>query len=77
MKRLITLVSLALLCGCSAKYYHPDPMKNNARELERDKRRCMNEATIQAQAWGSAGNPFMILEDTKNCLELEYGWIRQ
>ena len=72
------VIGATLLTGCAKTvYYNPDPSVNNTREFERHKRRCMNEAAIQAQAWGSTGNPFMIASDTKQCLEIEYGWIPQ
>lgn len=56
---------LPSISGCAGpKWCHDQGTFN----FERDKRECMHQAASYANSWGSAGNPFIILDDTQNCL---------
>jgi hypothetical protein len=60
------------LAGCAPRLYtHPT---KNAQDFERDKRECMDIAALTAAKWGSPGNPLIISKETKDCLQLKFGW---
>lgn len=63
----------SVLSGCAQRYCHSS---KSSYDFERDKRRCMHQASAYAASWGSAGNPFMIVDDSRQCLEMEYGWYK-
>lgn len=60
------------LFGCARTLYtHPT---KNQQDFERDRYECRLVAEQSAANWGSPGNVFMIVEETKRCLEYRYGW---
>ena len=75
MKKIVVCILLisSVLSGCAQRYCHSS---KSASDFERDKRRCMHQASAYAASWGSAGNPFMIVDDSRQCLEMEYGWYK-
>lgn len=79
MKKISTIILsigvVLLLTGCMpAKYTHPN--KSEA-EFRRDKSECYRNAVQLAHDFGSPGNPFIIIRETRKCLEDEKGWQRQ
>lgn len=58
--------------GCARTLYtHPT---KNQQDFERDRYKCRLIAEQSAANWGSPGNVFMIVEETKRCLEFQYEW---
>ena len=73
MKSITVLVlSFALLCSCApTKFCHPS---KNASQFESDKYDCENMAYAKANNFGAAGNPLIIIDETRRCLQLKHGW---
>jgi hypothetical protein len=73
MKRIAGLVLLlALLFGCApSKFCHS---LKDASQFENDKYDCENMAYAKAHNFGAAGNPFIIIDETRRCLQLKHGW---
>lgn len=67
---IVILLSITLI-GCATVYTHP---YKNSQDFERDKYECRLTAEQSAANWGSHGNIFMIVDETKRCLEFRYGW---
>jgi hypothetical protein len=69
------IAAIALCCaGCRTIYYHPNDSLNNPQQFERDKYECEQQAAAWSNNMGAAGNPLIILDQTKNCLEKLKGW---
>ena len=75
-KALTVTVAVLMLgvAGCATVVYTHST--KNAQDFERDKYECEKVAEQSAANWGSPGNPFMIVEEMRKCLELRYGWTR-
>lgn len=72
MKFFIIFVGFIILTGCARTIYtHPT---KTSQDFERDRYECRLIAEQSAANWGSPGNIFMIVEETKRCLEYRYGW---
>jgi hypothetical protein len=67
------LIVVLLMSGCGGKFCKPGA---TTMDFERDKRRCMNDATAYSHNMGAAGNPFIIADQAQQCLQVEYGWSR-
>ena len=50
------------------------PVKKGA-EFRSDDAKCRSAAAVKAEAAGRPGNVFMIADETRACLQGEYGWI--
>ncbi len=50
------------------------PTKKSA-EFRDDDAKCRSLAAVKAESAGLAGNVFMIADETRACLQKEYGWI--
>ena len=72
MYKIVLVMFFISLVGCARTIYI-HPYKNN-QDFERDRYECRLVAEQSAANWGSPGNVFMIVEETKRCLELRYGW---
>lgn len=75
MIRVIFAVLLLLTMGGCAPTVFTHPTKNN-QDFERDKYDCEKVAEQSAANWGAKGNPFIIADEIKRCLQLKHGWIR-
>lgn len=67
---------LLFLVSCTplaySQYTHPT---KNAQDFERDKYECRLIAEQSAANWGAAGNPMIIADEMRKCLQIKYGWI--
>jgi len=71
-KIILILIILLVFSGCApTMYVHPT---KDAQDFEHDKYECEKIAEQSAANWGSPGNPFMIANEIRRCLELKYGW---
>lgn len=68
----LSLLLLLAINGCAPTVF-VHPTKNNE-DFERDKYECEKIAEQSAANWGSRGNPFMIANEMKRCLQLKFGW---
>lgn len=50
------------------------PTKRGA-EFRGDDAKCRSSAAAKAEATGRPGNIFMIADETRACLQKEYGWL--
>ena len=50
------------------------PVKKGA-EFRNDDAKCRCAAASRAEAAGLPGNIFMIADETRSCLQREYGWV--
>ena len=66
------LIASLLLTGCATTYTHPT---KTAADFAHDKDICQHVGEQSAANWGSQGNIFMIIEEMKKCLTLQYGWV--
>ncbi len=76
MKTITILTAILLSClsiiGCaSTQWVHS---YKNEQDFEADKYDCEKTAEQSAANWGSPGNPFMILNEMKKCLQYKHGW---
>lgn len=68
----ISLFLLLVISGCAPTVFVHSTKTNT--DFERDKYECMKIAEQSACNWGSCGNPFMIANETRQCLQLKFGW---
>jgi len=63
---------LVLQIGCAqTRFCHPT---KSAADFEREKYDCENIAYQKASDFGAKGNPLIIADEIKRCLQLKYGW---
>jgi hypothetical protein len=53
-------------------WHHPS---KSAREFRDEDAKCRSAAAVKAEAAGRPGNIFMIADETRACLQQQYGWI--
>ena len=73
MKRLGFLFIILLLQGCQTIYTHPS---KGPEDFTRDKYECEQIATQFSANYGAQGNPLIINDEIKRCLEQKFGWQR-
>ena len=53
-------------------WHHP---KKTGSEFRAEEMSCRSEASSKAEQAGRPGNPFMIADETRSCLQKQYGWL--
>ena len=71
--RLIFVLCVFVLGGCATTYCHPT---KTAADFERDKYDCEGVGVQRTHQWGLSGNPLIIADEMKRCLEIKHGWQR-
>lgn len=71
MKKIFFLLLVFLISGCATIWTHPT--KTSA-DFNRDYYKCERIATEATENWGYPGNPFIIANEIKKCLQMECGW---
>jgi outer membrane biogenesis lipoprotein LolB len=71
-KTLLVVLALIMLTGCAPTMYcHPT---KDASQFESDKYNCENIGFAKAHQFGASGNPFIIADEMRRCLQLKHGW---
>jgi len=73
MRILFIILGCFLLQGCQTLYMHPT---KNQDDFVRDQYECEQIATQFSANYGAQGNPFIISNEIKRCLEQKFGWQR-
>ncbi|HSY51405.1 MAG TPA: hypothetical protein VLC46_21555 [Thermoanaerobaculia bacterium] len=68
----LPLLVLVFALGCAPTSF-THPTKGPA-DYDHDYHACENQAAQVAANWGSRGNPFIIYDEIKKCMVLDYGW---
>jgi hypothetical protein len=72
MKKVIMICLLLILNGCAQTYWvHPT---KGPEEFEADKYDCYLIAEQSAHDFGASGNPLIINDELKRCLQYKKGW---
>jgi len=68
----IIIAICIILSGCAPTIL-VHPTKNDA-QFQRDLYECQQIATAYVSNMGFAGNPFIINDQTRECMVKKYGW---
>lgn len=73
MNKIIILSLCLLLQGCQTLYIHPNKTQD---DFFKDKYDCEQDAVQFSHNFAASGNPLIIQDRIKQCLEQKYGWQR-
>ena len=71
MKYLLILICLFFL-GCATTYWQHQ--EKQPEQFNRDKYDCETEAYARSSIRGVPGNPFIVHEEMRRCLQVKHGW---